>query len=165
MLHIKLANNLQTSASNDTVACSFASSAIEPLACFWSCVLFHSKCIITWSFFFKLLCSGFGFHTGMFTITAVQNTARTTSCHLHFALTRSATSTTLHTVIPTHIPGYRTILTTLRWKVIRSFSENYSRQQLLVSDNLQLLSLKNLTDWLIAWFVDVYCIFMRAVFQ
>jgi len=34
VLHIKLANNLQTSASNDTVACSFASSAIEPLACF-----------------------------------------------------------------------------------------------------------------------------------
>jgi len=59
-------------------------------------------------------CSGFGFHTETSTITAVRNIARTTSCRLLSASTRSATSTTLHTAIRTPTLDYRTTSTTWR---------------------------------------------------
>jgi len=69
--------------------------------------------------------SGFGFRTGMSIITAAQNIARTTSCRLHFASTRTVTYTTSHTAIHTRTRGCRTTSTTWRWKAIRSFSVNY----------------------------------------
>lgn len=61
---------------------------------------------------------GWGFLTRMSTIIVVQNTGRTTSCHLPSALTKIVMSTTLHTatLTPTHV--FRTIWITWRWKAM-----------------------------------------------
>jgi len=96
-------------------------------------------------------CLGFAFHTKMSTTTDVQNIARTMSCRLHSASTKSVTFTTLRTAIRTRTPGYRTILTILRWKVTRSSSENYSHPLLLVADNVYF---DWLVGWLVGWLVD-----------